>query len=147
MASTQHPSPLGRLLRAAMEHKSAAQGRPYTYRHLARDTGRGFAHLRNIAVGLRRQPDPDVLHDIALALDIDEDRLLIAAGYAPRGLQRAAAELDDLETSTARWQFGGAGEAGGELDAAFQRALDDARAAFQRLVQAYHAPTHPRAER
>lgn len=115
---TTRPSPLGRLLLAAMAAKGQATGQRYTYRRWQQEieelTGQRivYSHLRNLVAGKVRRvrrdgtvelvdyhPRPDTLAAALTPLRgyIDEDAAWIAAGYAPPTVQEHVARLRALE--------------------------------------------------
>jgi hypothetical protein len=117
------PTPLGRLLLAAMAAKSKATGQRYTYRRwqqeIEEQTGQriNFAHLRNlVAAKVRRKrrdgtvelvdyhPRPGTLAAALVPLRgyIDEAAAWVAAGYIPPEVQQHAERIRTLEEARDR---------------------------------------------
>lgn len=117
-------TPFGNLMWDAMERRAAELGTPYSYADLSTDilayTGNNRPHtyLRNVATAYRVTPHPEAVRDIAIALKVDLDLALLAAGYAPTTLQDAALEAargDETARATIR-------QVRGEL-ASFERSM------------------------
>ncbi len=118
LMNRSQPTPLGRLLLAAMAAKSRATGQRYTYRRwqqeIEEQTGQriNFAHLRNlVAAKVRRKrrdgtvelvdyhPRPDTLAAALAPLRgyIDEAAAWVAAGYVPPEVQQQVERIRALE--------------------------------------------------
>jgi hypothetical protein len=157
------PTPLGRLLLAAMAAKSKATGQRYTYRRwqqeIEEQTGQriNFAHLRNlVAAKVRRKrrdgtvelvdyhPRPGTLAAALVPLRgyIDEAAAWVAAGYIPPEVQQHAERIRTLEEARDRLNQAYRDRSTGDIEAALlqeqlQRDLDAAWETLARLSAHY----------
>lgn len=128
------------LLNDAREAKARERGGPYTFEQLAADiaarTGkpaRAPALYWKVFQGTQKQPEPETLIEMADALSIDHDEILIAAGHAPPTLQEAAAVRRELE-QVARQTGVGLMELLAREEAQNERALRELIARWQALT-------------